>query len=193
VIVDIGTGDGRYVYRSARANPDKFYIGIDAQAKALGKVSERTHRNPKRGGLPNILFVHAPVEGLPPELDHVADEIHIHFPWASLLRAVALGDQDVLAGLRRVAAPGAWLEVLIGLDEIRDSAEAHRLELPPLAEEYVRSTLAPRYAAAGFDVLESGILPVTEWPHIDTSWAKRLQNNRSRRLLFIVARAGTSG
>jgi 16S rRNA (adenine(1408)-N(1))-methyltransferase len=79
VIVDIGTGDGLYVYRSARANPDKFYIGIDVQRRALEKVSERIHRKPERGGLPNVLFVQAPVEELPSELDDVADEIHIHF------------------------------------------------------------------------------------------------------------------
>jgi len=29
VIIDIGTGDGRFVYQSARRNPNKFYIGID--------------------------------------------------------------------------------------------------------------------------------------------------------------------
>ena len=29
VVIDIGTGDGLFVYESARANPNKFYIGID--------------------------------------------------------------------------------------------------------------------------------------------------------------------
>jgi 16S rRNA (adenine(1408)-N(1))-methyltransferase len=96
VIVDIGTGDGRYVYRSARANPDKFYIGIDVERKALEKVSERIHRKPEKGGLSNVLFVQAPAEDLPTELNHTADEIHIHFPWGSLLRAVAAGDEGVL-------------------------------------------------------------------------------------------------
>jgi 16S rRNA (adenine(1408)-N(1))-methyltransferase len=189
VIVDIGTGDGRYVYRSASANPDKFYIGIDVQPKALEKVSEKIHRKLERGGLPNALFVQASVEELPAELDHVADEIHVHFPWGSLLRAVAVGDDHVLGGLRRIAAPGGWLEVLIGIDEVRDSAEARRLQLPPLTEEYVRSVLASRYTMAGFDVRKSGIMPSARWPHINTTWAKRLQNNRSRRLLFIIARA----
>lgn len=79
----MGTGDGRYVYRSARANPDKFYIGIDVQRKALEKVSERIHRKPEKGGVTNVLFVHAPVEELPAELDRAADEIHIHFPWGA--------------------------------------------------------------------------------------------------------------
>jgi 16S rRNA (adenine(1408)-N(1))-methyltransferase len=97
VIVYIGTGDGRYVFRSARAHPDKFYIGIDVQPKALEKISEKIHRKPEKGGLPNVLFVQAPVEELPPELNQVADEIHIHFPLGSLLRSVAVGDKKVLA------------------------------------------------------------------------------------------------
>jgi 16S rRNA (adenine(1408)-N(1))-methyltransferase len=188
VIVDIGTGDGRYVYRSARANPDKFYIGIDVQPKALEKISEKIHRNPERGGLPNVLFVQAPVEELPPELDQVADEIHIHFPWGSLLRSVAIGDKEVLGGMRRIAAPAAWLEIIIGIDESGDAAEVARLGLPPLTEEYVGSTLIPRYEMSGFRVEESGISSDAEWPHLETTWAKRLRDNSRRQLLFIIAK-----
>jgi 16S rRNA (adenine(1408)-N(1))-methyltransferase len=185
----MGTGDGRYVYRSARANPDKFFIGIDVQRKGLEKVSEKIHRKPEKGGLPNVLFVQAPVEELPTELNHIADEIHIHFPWGSLLRSVALADKKVLGGLHRISAPGAWLEVLIGIDEHRDAAEAARLEVPPLSEDYVQSTLIPRYGMAGFEVEESGISSHAEWPHIETTWAKRLRDNSRRRLLFIIAKA----
>jgi len=192
VIVDIGTGEGRYVYRSARANPDRFYIGIDAEPRALEKISEKIHRRPEKGGLPNVLFVHAPVEDLPTELDHVADEIHIHFPWGSLLRAVAFGDERVLSGLRRIAAPGASLEILIGVDHQRDEAEVRRLRLPPLTEEYVRSSLVPRYTRAGFEVRESGILLRSRWPPVETTWARRLSQSDRRRMAFLVAEASAS-
>ena len=187
--MDIGTGDGRYVYRSARANPDKFFIGIDVQRKALEKVSERVHRRPEKGGLSNVLFLQAPVEDLPEELHNVADEIHIHFPWGSLLRAVAVGDEPTLEGLHRIAVPGAWLEVVIGIDEYRDAGESARLELPPLSEDYVETVLTQRYAVGGFVIRESGLVSPEEWPDIDTTWAKRLRGSNRRRLLFIVARA----
>jgi 16S rRNA (adenine(1408)-N(1))-methyltransferase len=188
VVVDVGTGDGRYVYRSARRNPNRFYIGIDVERSGLAKVSERIYRKPAKGGLPNALFVHASVEDLPVELDGVADEIHVHFPWGSLLRALAVGDEAILRGLRRIAAPGAWLEVLFGIDDVRDAGEARRLRLPTLTEEYVSSTLTPRYAAAAFEVDEAGIVPGSEWPHVETTWGKRLRHNDRRRLLFLVAR-----
>ncbi len=93
-MIDLGTGDGRFVYQSARRNPHKFYIGIDAEARALEKISEKIHRKPQKGGLRNVMFVQAAVEDLPSELDGVADELHIHFPWGSLLGAVASGDQS---------------------------------------------------------------------------------------------------
>src|ERR671914_608768 len=133
----------------------------------------------------------APVEELPPELNQVADEIHIHFLWGSLLRSVAIGDKEVLGGLRRIAVPGAWLEIIMGIDESRDAAEVARLELAPLTEEYVRSTLIPRYEMSGFKVEEIGISSDAEWPHLETTWAKRLRDNNRRQLLFIIAKAAS--
>jgi 16S rRNA (adenine(1408)-N(1))-methyltransferase len=187
VIVDIGTGDGRFVYQCAQKHPDRFYIGVDAQAKALEKISEKIHRKPAKGGLPNVLFVQAAVESLPAELDGVADEVHVHFPWGSLLRAVATGEKTVLSGLRRICAPGAWLEVIIGLDPERDHAEIERLQLQPLTAEFLKDVLVPCYQAMGFEVTECGIIPASEWPELRTSWAQRLRGNTGRTLSYLIA------
>ena len=95
VIIDIGTGDGRFVYQSARRNPRKFYIGIDPNVRPLEKISEKIYRKPAK----------------------------------------------------------------------------------------------PKYAAAGFEVTERGILPASEWPEFETSWAKRLQQNEQRPITYLIARA----
>jgi len=189
VIIDLGTGDGTFVYQSARRHPDRFYIGIDAQSSAMEKVSEKIHRKPAKGGAVNILFIQAAVEDLPSELDGVADEIHAHFPWGSLLRALALGDEVVLRNLRRACAPGAWLEVVIALDPERDRAEIERLGLSLLSLEFLETTLIPRYRAADFEVVEYGSLPPSEWPQLQTFWAKRLRGATERQLSFLIARA----
>ena len=65
IVIDIGTGDGRFVSAAARANPNKFFIGIDANTKPLEKPSMKATRKPAKGGLPNVLFVQATVEDLP--------------------------------------------------------------------------------------------------------------------------------
>ncbi len=189
IVLDIGTGDGRFVYQSARQNPHKFYIGLDANPQPLAKISEKIQRKPAKGGLPNVLFIQAAVEALPPELDGVADEVHIHFPWGSLLRAVVTGDETVLRSLRRVCAPGALLEIVTGLDPERDQAEIAALGLEPLTPDFLETTLVPRYEALGFEVVEKGVLTPTDWPTLNTTWAKRLHGSATRPLSYLIAQA----
>jgi 16S rRNA (adenine(1408)-N(1))-methyltransferase len=189
VIIDIGTGDGRFVYQSARRNPQKFYIGIDPNTTPLEKISEKIHRKPAKGGAPNVLFIQSALEDLPEELEGVANEVHVHFPWGSLLRAVATGDATMLRNLRQICAADALLEVVIGLDPVRDKSEIERLGFRPLTLEDIDTTLVQKYAEAGFEITERGILTASEWCSLETSWAKRLQGNAQRTITYIIVRA----
>src|SRR4030095_8916474 len=145
--IDIGTGDGRFVYQSARRNPNKFYIGIDPNTRPLEKISEKIHRKPAKGGAPNVLFIQSAIEDLPNELNGVANEVHVHFPWGSLLRAVVVGDVALLQNLRRMCAEESVLEVVIGIDPVKDKSELERLGVKPLTLEIVNTDLVPSYAA----------------------------------------------
>jgi 16S rRNA (adenine(1408)-N(1))-methyltransferase len=188
-VIDLGTGDGLFVYQCARENPKKFYIGVDANARPLEKLSEKIYRKPARGGLSNLLFLQSAVEDLPAELDGVANEVHVHFPWGSLLQAAATGDRMVIGNIRRLCADGALLEIVIGLDPERDRTEIERLRLPPVTIEHIDSVLLHHYRRAGFEILERGQILPSDWPELRTSWAKRLKGRPSRPLLYIIARA----
>ena len=189
VIIDIGTGDGRFVYQCARENPNKFYIGIEPNVRPLEKISEKIHRKPAKGGAPNVIFIKAAIEDLPAELNSVADEIHIHFPWGSLLKAIATGDESVLRALHRIGTPGCLLEVVIGIDANRDRAEIERLKLRPISLAHVEAVLAPQYEAAGFRVIENGVVSAADWSRLHTSWARRLKMNDRREVVYFVAEA----
>lgn len=186
IVIDIGTGDGRFVSAAARENPNKFFIGVDANVKPLEKPSTKATRKPAKGGLPNAMFVQAAIEDLPEEFNGVADEIHVHFPWGSLLKAVAVGESAVLASLRRIAAPDCLLEIIIGIDPDRDRTELERLEIPELTPVILHSFLIPRYIAAGFELVEARQLSRDEWSAIETSWAKKLQTGTGRTVLLLV-------
>ena len=186
VVLDIGTGDGRFVSAAARENPNKLFIGVDANAKPLEKLSTKVTRKISKGGLSNVMFVQAAVEDLPSELDGTADEIHIHFPWGSLLKAVATADEDVIAALRRVAAPGCLLEIVIGIDPERDKTEIERLDIPELTPIFLHSYLFPKFASAGFELIEHGKLKPGEWARLETSWARKLQGNSDRKVTYLV-------
>lgn len=186
VVIDIGTGDGRFVSAAARANPNKFYIGVDANTKPLEKPSMKATRKPVKGGRPNAMFVHAAIEDLPEEFGGSADEIHIHFPWGSLLQAVSTGDEKVLKSLRRIAAPECTLEIVIGIDPIRDKAEIERLDIPELTPVVLHSYLIPKYIQAGFKLVDHGHLDPAQWSKLNTSWARKLQGNSDRKVLYLI-------
>jgi 16S rRNA (adenine(1408)-N(1))-methyltransferase len=154
----------------------------------LEKISEKIHRQPRKGGLPNALFVRAVVESLPTEFDGIANQVYILFPWGSLLRAIAVGDQEALGSLRRACSAGALLEVVMALDPDRDQAEIRRLGLPPLSAGYI-TELAYVYRKAGFEFMRCGPLNHREWATQGTTWAKRLSSGAGRPGLRIVARA----
>lgn len=163
VVLDIGTGDGRFVASYARNHPENFIIGVDANAK--------------------------PLEKLPDEFDGVADEIRVNFPWGSLLRAVAQGDAEVLAGLRRIARDGAVMEIVLGVDAERDRAELDRLGVPVPSLARIERELVPRYEAAGFTKTQCREVASAEWGRFETSWARKLSGNESRRVFLMRFRA----
>jgi len=51
---------------AAAAQPERLVIGLDADAAAMATASRRAAAKAGRGGLPNALFVVAPIEALPP-------------------------------------------------------------------------------------------------------------------------------
>ena len=51
---------------AAAAEPDRLIVAVDANAAAMAVASRRAAASPRRGGLPNALFVVAAVESLPP-------------------------------------------------------------------------------------------------------------------------------
>ena len=84
----MGTGDAAWVLRRARAEPSRFFVGIDANAENLASASRRAAAKPQRGGCANALFVQAAAEAPPSELEGLADSLTVLLPWGSLLAAV---------------------------------------------------------------------------------------------------------
>lgn len=126
-------------------------------------------------------------EDLPSELDGIATEVHIQFPWGSLLRGVAAGDEMIMGNLRRICSEESRLQITIGVDRDRDRAEWDRLKLPQISVDYVKTVLSGKYENAGFIIVDAEELSGSE--QLQTSWARRLQRSSSRSLIRIVARA----
>lgn len=182
--VDVGTGDGAFVLRTARANPGIFVVGVDANAEAMIDRSRRAASKPSRGGASNALFVHAPIEKLPEELEGLATRVTVLFPWGSLLRAVWSPDIGALASLRNLCAGGAELVIAVsasprdaGFDRPFDGIDPDGARLPEA------------YARAGFDVR----VRETAGPIHETTWSKRLSFGTDRRFFVLEGSARREG
>lgn len=135
------------------------------------------------------MFVQAAVENLPAELEGIASEVLVQFPWGSLLRGVAAGDEAVMRNLRRVCLPQALLRVTLAIDLERDRREWQRLGLPEISIAYVSTVLGARYLKVGLQIIEAEQISTGDEAELHTSWARRLQGSSSRSLMVILARA----
>src|SRR4030088_863827 len=88
----------------------------------MAEASRRAARGIRRGGLANAQFVVASAESLPLEISGVATSLTVHFPWGSLLNGLISADPAMLAGLVRMALPGATLTLLLSVTE-RDQVD----------------------------------------------------------------------
>ncbi len=68
-------------------------IGVDANASGLREASHRAARPPRKGGLPNAVFLVGDAAGGLSLLQGCVDEVRITLPWGSLLNHVLQGDQ----------------------------------------------------------------------------------------------------
>lgn len=174
VLVDIGTGDGRWLYRTARAHPDWLCLGLDASAEAMREISRRASRIRRRGGASNLWFLRIAAEALPAGLDRLADQISIVSPWGSLLRAVLVPDATVLGRIARVGKPAAKIEIRVNASACR-AMRASAMD----GAAGLRRRLEPEYARAGI-ALTSCQADTTD-PR--SSWERRVQ--QGHRLMVV--------
>jgi 16S rRNA (adenine(1408)-N(1))-methyltransferase len=175
------------VLAAAAAQPDRLVVGVDANAAAMAVASRRAAATPRRGGLPNALFVVAAVEALPAELDGLADLVTVHFPWGSLLRGLLDADPATMTALTRVMRPGATLSLLLSTTD-RDRGAG----VAPLQEPAVRA-LAAAYADWGLEATEARPATAADVAAARSTWGKRLGAGGRRPAWLLRARLERQG
>lgn len=186
-ILDIGTGDGKHPLQLAKRHPDRLVIGLDAAKDNLRRSAAKASDNPKRGGLPNLIYVWAAAEQLPVEL-HGITEVHVLMPWGSLLRGVLGSDPAMLRGIAALCEPDARFLVTLNLHAWRPPVPEvgeHAEPTPDSAE----TGLGPAWRAAGWQLDTAEYLDAAGIEALATSWTKRLGSSRSE--LDVLALTGT--
>ncbi len=146
----------------AAADPDLLVIAIDANADNLRRAS-------RRGGT-NLVLGRLALERAPGALAGLAGRLTVLHPWGSLREAVAGRGAEGLGRLRGMCAPGATIEVVMGLDDLDGTRPG---------------ALAGPYAAAGFTVAVEGV-GAAEVEALGTTWGRRLARSDPARRFWRV-------
>ena len=181
-IIDLGTGDGRFVYKSAVDNPDFFYIGIDPSEKQLKNYSIKSVRKK----LPNVFFCLGSIELLPKELINTANKVFILLPWGTLLKNVVLPSRENAKKLCSLLKTGGELEIIFGYYQEFEPSEIERLELPPLSKDYIENVIIPNLCANGFEYVSLQQIKKTDLKKIETTWSKKLSFGKIREIFKLT-------
>jgi 16S rRNA (adenine(1408)-N(1))-methyltransferase len=171
ILLDLGTGDGCFVLRTATRHPDWFVIGVDACRENLRKRSQAK--------LPNMLFVIASAQDLPCELTGRVSHVTINFPWGSLLDSLLTGDPVLIGGLASISNSITSVDVHLNSGALAEAGWTLETGADQIHDNMIRSgwqVNAPVMMNAG--VLRS----------FPSTWAKRLAFGRDPRAVKLSGR-----
>jgi 16S rRNA (adenine(1408)-N(1))-methyltransferase len=166
IILDLGTGDGKFAFCHADKFPDHFVIGVDSCRENL--------REHSRAKLPNLLYIIANAQVLPQELHGLVSHITINFPWGSLLESLLDGDVRLLRGLEFVAGSSSALDIRLNGGALAE--QGWSLED---GAEHIFENLT----SAGWHLRKPQILDSRALRTFPSTWAKRLAFGRDPRAI----------
>lgn len=185
VVVDLGCGNGKQIYNLAKNDQSKLFIGIDANYKDLEEISAKSLKKKERGGLENLSYIYSGVENLPDELENIANEIQINFPWGSLLEGVIRGEDAILQNICKIAKPNASLVIYLTYDSKFESEFMTDRELPELDFDYLEKNLREKFKAFDIEIENIKILSEEEKAEIQSPWGKKILDKRDREVYRI--------
>jgi len=168
IMLDLGTGDGRYVHTLAEAQPDWFVIGVDSCRENLREYS--------RAKLRNMLFVIASAQCLPMELNGLVSHITINFPWGSLLESLLTGDSKLMRGLVSVSRAATSIDLCLNGGALAEAGTPLETGAEKIYDNLIRS---------GWELTRPVLMNGSVLKSFPTSWARRLAHGRDPRAILL--------
>ena len=172
-LIDLGTGDGRFVRCLAEKYTDHFFIGIDACRENLRVNSGQN--------LPNALFIIASAQALPSELNGLASRVSINFPWGSLLESLLNNDADLIDGLSAISSPQVSLEIYLNGEALRTAGWTLEAGI---------KQIEGNLNASGWISKSRACLDANALRSFSSTWAKRLAFGRDPRAVHLSFKKG---
>lgn len=182
IVIDLGTGDGRFVYAYARENPNSFVIGIDPNQKQMSIFSKKVNKE----RLENTLFAVGSIEKIPERLKEIADKVYVNFPWGSLLGGIATSKSSIIKNISSLLKPKGILEIIFGYSQEAESSEVKRLGLNNLDLQKIETEIIPIFEKNNLKSIQTSILKKSDIFEIDSSWGKKLSFGNTREMFHLT-------
>ena len=166
LLLDLGTGDGRFVCRMAEQHKEAFFIGVDACRENL--------RASSRSKLPNALFIIASAQALPQELNGLISHVTINFPWGSLLESLLSGEPALMNGLSSISCLNAGIEIHLNGGALAEAGTTLETGAEKIYHNMLRS---------GWQVSAPVAMNASALRNFPSTWAKRLAFGRDPRAM----------
>lgn len=173
VLLDLGTGDGRYVRSLADEHPDWFVIGVDSCRENLREYS--------RGKLPNMLFVIASAQDLPGEFGGLISHVTINFPWGSLLNSLLAGDMNLMNGLASISKPNTQINIHLNGDALAEAGTELDTGTQVIFDNMYQH---------GWRLQSPRLMDKQSLRTFPTTWARRLAHGRDPRAVTLNGTLG---
>jgi len=168
IILDLGTGDGKFTFHYAQIFPNHFVIGLDSCRENLHEYS--------RTKLPNLLYVIANAQHLPCELHGLISHIHINFPWGSLLQSLLNGDANLFCGLEKISSPNALINLHLNTGALNEQGWTLLNGVDQIQENLCR---------AGWQIENPKEVNIQILKKFPSTWSKRIAFGRDPRAISL--------
>jgi 16S rRNA (adenine(1408)-N(1))-methyltransferase len=168
IILDLGTGDGRYARTIAERKSNWFVIGLDSCRENL--------REHSRAKVPNLLFVIATAQQLPCELAGLISHITINFPWGSLLKSLLVSDSNLMCGLKYVSRAGASIDLCLNGGALAEAGKTLEAGTDKIYYNLLGS---------GWQLEHPKMMDASALKQFPSTWAKRLAVGRDPRAISV--------
>lgn len=186
VIIDLGTGNGKFVLEEALRNPTNFYIGIDPISDNIVEYYKKKKKKYK--AITNFMFVISSIEDINDDLSSIADKVYVNFPWGSLLEGIVKGDHLILSNIRKLMNLSGEVNFTFTYSSIYEAGEISRRELPTLSLSYINEELRDKFTDSGLEIIDYGLLDEDYLKNYGTLWSKRIYLVKDRVVYFIKSR-----
>ncbi len=180
LIMDLGTGQGAFVYFNAIDNKDNFYIGLDASMDSMKKYSIKKYKNK----VENLMYVVMNAQNIDEVLFNRFSEVYVNLPWGSLLQGIFKEDLKIIENISKMLIPNGELHICFSYDERFEEEEIRKRGLPNIGEEYFKNEFIPLYEKYNIDINSIDIVKNNDLS-FESKWMKVL-SERSIREFYVI-------